>query len=317
MSLRAASVPVDCSLSLVSGLLGVPENYGSCVRDCAAVLGIPSPSASNPSEQYQNTTRKALFRSSKALLALGKFDEALNALECMKGLPSTSSSTLTTAADLETDKLLDSIQRKIQHELKLSEDKQKVVDAQRQKDAALTLRLQVRFQHCCVCVLLTCVWQDLKVKLPSSWTPAKARKAAPQDMEAVHLDDEALPETELALFPVFLLRPYASPPTRDLIPEWAEDVLIAQQIESLSEQDPSFGEDLEVYTVTAKGRVLKLGKSLSMAQVLKAAWKAEVNDGMGLVDSWCVELYLVPKERGAEFVAETKANLKARGLVQV
>lgn len=57
-------------------------NYRSCLRDCASVL-TPSerPVPEEDAKTHANTNLKALFRSSKALVALERLDDARDALE--------------------------------------------------------------------------------------------------------------------------------------------------------------------------------------------------------------------------------------------
>jgi tetratricopeptide (TPR) repeat protein len=65
----------------------ITGNYGSCLRDCAAALS-PDPGSKDVSTSSQTgitidsspTSKKALFRSARALVALGRLDEALDAL---------------------------------------------------------------------------------------------------------------------------------------------------------------------------------------------------------------------------------------------
>ena len=57
-------------------------NYRSCLRDCASVL-TPSekPVPDEEATQHASTNMKALFRCSKALVALERLDDAKDALE--------------------------------------------------------------------------------------------------------------------------------------------------------------------------------------------------------------------------------------------
>lgn len=120
----------------------------------------------------------------------------------------------------------------------------------------------------------------------------------------------------MLLLPVFLLKPCATPPTRDLIPTWGQDVSLQLQLDAFSYQDPTIN-TLDMYTITQRGRILKLGRKLTLEEVLRQAATAADGkpDGLPLVGDWCLELYAVPKgDKGKEWVDEMKRDLKAKGL---
>ncbi|BGP55646.1 HSP70/90 co-chaperone [Rhodotorula sphaerocarpa] len=57
-------------------------NYGACLRDCSQILGQTNSSYPDlPSDASNRLTMKALFRSARALSALGKLPESLDALK--------------------------------------------------------------------------------------------------------------------------------------------------------------------------------------------------------------------------------------------
>lgn len=101
---------------------------------------------------------------------------------------------------------------------------------------------------------------------------------------------------------------------------------LSEQLEAFAQHDPQFlsaypgrVDAVDVYAVSSRGRMLKLGKKLELHQVLlqSATTKDGSKDGMDLVGGWALELYLVPRQGDAagKWIAEMKADLKARGLV--
>lgn len=159
--------------------------------------------------------------------------------------------------------------------------------------------------------------------LPPGWTPSKASAEAPPPFGPPRFSHEY---PEVLVFPVFLLQPCSQPPSRDLIPEWlVSGVSLADQLHAFADSDPAFlsayknrVDDVEVYATTSKGRMLKLGKNLDLDQALAQAAKTKDGsvDGLDLVGGWSLELYLVPRGAASQkWIAEMKADMKARGLV--
>jgi hypothetical protein len=262
------------------------ENYGACIRDCAQVLKLVPAEGESRSAEFEGTTKKALFRSAKALTRLDKFPEALDAVQRLAQYKD--------GLDSGSKGLLAEIQKKLQmkeHEILRREREVKTMVA---LEEAVKTALKARH-----------VW------IPRAWSYHEASSLATPPFRPPHFDTDA--ESEL-LIPVFLLRPLASPPTRDMIPEWSEDVSIGQQLDAFAQQDPSMSGDLQVYTITKRGRMLKLGRNLSLAAVLKQAHKPELDDGLELVGGWALEIYAIPSDKASEWVKEMKADLKAKGI---
>jgi hypothetical protein len=72
--------------------------------------------------------------------------------------------------------------------------------------------------------------------------------------------------------------------------------------------------DLHFYTVTKKGRMLKLGRNLTLAAILKQGYKVETLDGLELVGGWALEIYAIPPAKAPAWIQEMKTDLKARGI---
>lgn len=168
--------------------------------------------------------------------------------------------------------------------------------------------------------------------LPKEWSPASARKACPAEITPPHFDSEALPSTCLSkiplsstewtappletplIFPVFLLRPWATPPTRDLILSFHQDVTFGNQLDAFnaqqSHQRRSPAEET-IYATTKQNRILKVGRKLTLRKIAALAVKELPNalDGLDLVEGWCLEFYILPKgDDEAKWIRETKAQ---------
>lgn len=70
-----------------------------------------------------------------------------------------------------------------------------------------------------------------------------------------------------------------------------------------------------VYAVTKNGRILKVGRKLTLKKIIEAAAQKLPDgkmDGLDLVEGWCLEFYIVPKgDAEAEWIQEMKRRLKA------
>ena len=66
----------------------------------------------------------------------------------------------------------------------------------------------------------------------------------------------------------------------------------------------------DAYITTKKGRLLKVGRKLSLTDIIKAASKPADQDGLELRDGWCLELYAVPKEGATTWTEEMKRQLR-------
>jgi hypothetical protein len=98
-----------------------------------------------------------------------------------------------------------------------------------------------------------------------------------------------------------------------------QDVTFGDQLDAFNAQhgarqhrDPS---EEVIYAVTKAGRMLKVGRKLTLLKLIKAAVKEQADgttDGLHLVEGWCLEFYTVPKgDKETQWVQEMKARLKA------
>lgn len=117
------------------------------------------------------------------------------------------------------------------------------------------------------------------------------------------------PETPL-IFPVFLLLPLETPPTRDLIMAFPEEATFGDALASMG-RDAS---TTQLYFATKRNRVLKIGAKLTLGKVLAAAGKVkegEAPDGWELKEGWAFEMVGVPKtSAGDDWIQNWKKELQ-------
>ncbi|KAF9535006.1 40S ribosomal protein S7 [Crepidotus variabilis] len=244
------------------------QNYGSVLRDCSKVL----------SSNF--TSSKAFYRSGQALLRLGRLNEAMDCCErCL-------------SYDTTNDGML-ALKEKV---LKLKEEadlKAKKKLEQLQKDQRAKVALQMAYRE-----------RNLVIynKPGGSTSPV-----------VPHFDTED-PTGATLIFPVFFLYPQHA--TSDIISNFNEDTAFVAHLETMfPPQAPppdwdTKGEyitnQLVVYATTHRKRILKVGKKMTLRDVVKAAKEKEgqERDGLELKDN-CLSFVVMPK--GA---IETKWNSK-------
>ncbi|GAA5856823.1 hypothetical protein JCM8547_008860 [Rhodosporidiobolus lusitaniae] len=295
-------------------------NYGATLRDCSLVLSQGNSSYPNPPSASANkTTMKCLLRSARALSALEKLPEALDALGRLKQLEGE----LGYAEQDSGKKWREEVEKKVEvRERKVAEKKERE-RRKREGDAAVVLALTAR---------------GVIFPKPSPSNPLFS--SCPTDVLPPHFDEEIMPLTSLPsvpllpppspsssaytpwtppppetplIFPVFLLLPLASPPTRDLIMSFPESATFGDALLSMG-HDPSH---TQLYLATKRGRVLKIGAKLTLGKVLEAAGKVkegEEKDGWELKEGWALEVLGVPKgSEGEEHVQKWKKEVKEGG----
>ncbi|GAA6025239.1 hypothetical protein JCM10207_001414, partial [Rhodosporidiobolus poonsookiae] len=293
-------------------------NFGACLRDCSSVL---SHAPSEPTDTANKATMKALLRSGRALLALDKLAEAQDALERLKAMEDAAA-----GAGVATDsgkRWRDEVQKKREVKERKERERREKDRRKMEGDAAMVLALSSR-----------------GVQFPTPTAKAPLFHSAPTDVTPPHFDLEVVPLTSLPsipllppssstassdytpwqppppetplIFPVFLLQPLASPPTRDLIMAFPEDASFGDALASMGHDAAA----LQLYLGTARGRVLKIGSKLTLGKVLAAAGKVkegEPRDGWALQEGWALEMVGVPKgEEGEKWVQGWKAELQQK-----
>ena len=106
------------------------------------------------------------------------------------------------------------------------------------------------------------------------------------------------------------------PPTRDLILSFHQDVTFGGQLDAFNAQQAHQRrntEDETIYAVSKKGRILKVGRKLTLKNIVLAAVQKCPDgtlDGLDLVEGWCIEFYIVPKgEQEASWIREMKSRI--------
>ncbi|TNY17387.1 hypothetical protein DMC30DRAFT_419840 [Rhodotorula diobovata] len=292
-------------------------NYGATLRDCSQVLGqtngaYPDP----PSDASNRTTMKALLRSARALSALDKLPEALDALARLRLLEKD----MGEEGNDVGKKWRDEVDKKVEGKKRREAEKAEKERRKLQGDAALILALTQRgvvfprptakkalFADCPTDVTPPHFDPDI---MPVSSLPS-VPLLPPSPLPADYTPwQPAPPETPL-VFPVFLLLPLASPPTRDLIMSFPEGATFGDALESVGLDAAT----VQLYLATKRGRVLKVGAKLTLGRVLQLAGtvkEGEQPDGWELREGWAFEMVAVPKgAQGEEWIQGWKKEVQA------
>ncbi|KAK4046540.1 HSP70/90 co-chaperone [Microbotryomycetes sp. JL201] len=300
-----------CNLEL--GDILQSGNYGSTLRDTSSVLAAPRdfhPESAPAS--WTKTDMKVLLRAARALCALDKLPEALDALQRLQLLEQS-------IGEQDKDvgkKWRDEVQAKI--DIKTRRDAEKNERERRRKEMDRTMTAALTYRG--VLYPRPTPQKPLFHSCPTDVTPPHFDRDSlpPQsspDLPLVPTSASAAPFVPWApppvdtpiVFPCFLLMPLAQPPTRDLCLEFHEQATFGDMLRSM-EHDPS---QTQLYVATHKGRVLKVGAKLSLNQVLVAAAK-EAQDGCVLQEGWAFEFVGVPKgSQGDEWVQQWKHELQS------
>ncbi|KWU46977.1 hypothetical protein RHOSPDRAFT_31109 [Rhodotorula sp. JG-1b] len=291
-------------------------NYGACLRDCSQVLGQTNSSYPDPPSDASNRlTMKALYRSARALSSLGKLAEALDALDRLRTLE-----TELGEADKDAGKgVRAEVERKMAERERKEAEKAERDRRKRDGDAAVALALTQR---------------GVVFPKPTSKTPLFSN--CPTDVTPPHFDPDIVPLSSLdtipllppaptatdyqpwqapppetpLIFPVFLLLPLETPPTRDLIMAFPEEATFGDALASMG-RDAS---TTQLYFATKRNRVLKIGAKLTLGKVLAAAGKVkegEAPDGWELKEGWAFEMVGVPKtSAGDDWIQNWKKELQ-------
>ena len=129
-----------------------------------------------------------------------------------------------------------------------------------------------------------------------------------EDKSVTFVNWKAPPPSTPIIFPIFLLKPLASPPSRDLCLSFHISATFGDTLAAM-EEDPA---EFNLYIATKKGRVLKVGAKLELGKVLNAAaGEVGTGDGWELKEGWALEMVGVPKNaKGDEWIKNWKEELK-------
>ncbi|KIM83927.1 hypothetical protein PILCRDRAFT_818954 [Piloderma croceum F 1598] len=235
------------------------KNYGSVLRDCSKALSI------NPKSS------KAFYRSSLALLALERVDEALDCCNRCLEIDRDNKSVLGVRER--------AIKVKAEKERKEQERSQRILKEKEQKR-----RLNAAFQE-----------RNL-IQITNPDGPS-------ENPYSPHFDPED-PTQQTLIIPAFFLYPQHA--TSDIISHFAEDTPFSAHLTAMfPPQAPAPEWDkngeyidgqLVVYGITLRKRLLKIGKKMTLTDVCKAA-KAkagEPRDGLEVKDG-CLTFVVLPK----------------------
>ena len=304
----------------------VTGNYRSCLKDCASLIDDLGPASAD------TLVLKALFRSTKALFALNKLQEADDAYANYMAAGG--------KADPAAQRLADQIKAKRQYQDKLHAETAEKQRRQTLMDASLdeAVRVSTVLYFVGTALILP---QNSGLVVPKDWSPATSRTACAAEVKPPHFDPEdevvrksasiplsapsdwsSPPSSTPIIIPVFLLRPLASPPTRDLILAFHSDVTFKDQIEAFNASQSSVerrqpGAE-NVYATTQHGRILKVGPNLTLGKMIQGARKALPSgkqDGLKLVEGWCLEFYILPSgDREQKWISDMKAQFAKDGI---
>ena len=216
---------------------------------------------------------KAYYRSSLALLALDKIIEASDA--CSRGI----------AID-PTNTALSNLNTKIttrQVAIAASQKKKQEREERGQKEK----------------LMLATALRARNIRTRTT--------AQPPDMEdaSIHLAPDPLSPTSTLMFPVVLLYPLHL--QSDFIKAFSETDTVPQHLEYIFPLPFDKGQEytlanVEYYTETASGGLVKMGRNVSLGKMLGTAG-VEVVDGI-------VRINVVPKNRAKGWIEEMKMKMK-------
>ena len=274
--------------------LGI-ENYGSVLRDCAAVISLDSHAS------------KAYYRAGLALLALDRAEEALDV--CTRAGDSTASDAGFKALRERAEKKCAELRRKAEER---AERARCASEEKRKMNAAFAVRL---------CSPSSPLFVRSRVRLPQERNlinmPNPDGSANPY---APRFDAEDATGGTL-IIPVFFLYPEHA--TSDVVPDFVEDAEFGTVLATMfppGAPAPSWDVDgryvvgsLVVYATTRKKRLLKVGRKMTLRDVCRAAGGTSasgttVEDGLEIKDG-CLSFVVVSKgEAEQKWVEEYKST---------
>ncbi|KAF7971044.1 hypothetical protein HWV62_22171 [Athelia sp. TMB] len=241
------------------------QNYGSVLKDCSEAL------------QLNPKSSKAYYRSSLALLALERLEQVLDCCDrCLQ-------------FDPDNKGVIGVRDRAVA--AKAKKDRK---EAERLEKIRLEKELKRR---------MNLAFQVTKPLVRNIIPVAKPPGPPDNDSYEPHFDPED-PTGQTLIFPVFFLYPQYA--TSDVIPQFVETTTFAAHLSVMfptSAPPPDWDKKREytdgkliVYAMTARKRLLKVGKKMTLADVCKAAKgkEGEPKDGLELKDG-CLTFVVLPK----------------------
>lgn len=233
------------------------QNYRSCIQDCGEALKI------NP------RNIKAYYRSSKALLALGKISEAKDACVCGLAIDSENSALKTVSATIDKQ---GSIMAENERE-RLDREKRKNVECQTLNAALLARKINVR-----------------KTRIPPEM----------EDLRIMLVPDPIDPASTLC-FPTILLYPLHL--KSDIIKAFDESQSINDHLDYILpppwDTEKIYSKsDVEFFVETMDHGLYKVGKKVPILKWLSGS-KIEVVDEL-------LKIFVLPKSESASWIQEFK-----------
>jgi len=257
---------------LIVLLIPFTENYGSVLRDCSRALG------NNPQ------SLKAYYRSASALLALDRVEEALDCCGRCLAIDANNQGALT-------------LRVKVAEAKSVKDKKQREKAARLKKEAEAKRALDLAFKERNLIVV---------PKPDGTSNPYEPRW------------DPESPSLSTLIIPVFFLYPQHA--TSDVISHFVESTTFSAHISTMFppnssspdwDQGGEYTEDsLVVYAWTRRKRLLKVGKGMTLRDVMNASGgkEGQPRDGLELKDG-CLTFVVLPKgEVEAKWVDDYKKN---------
>lgn len=234
------------------------ENYGSVLRDCSGALSINTRSS------------KAYFRSALALIALKRVEEALDCCDrCLS---------------YDTfNQGIQAVKKRIEKAKMEKDEKERRRQERIQKEKEAEWKLKTAFRERNLIVL---------------------QKPDGSSNPTYPTFDQEDPTGKTLVFPVFFLYPQYA--TSDVISQFVEDTPFSAHLSVMfppNAEPPSWDVkrqyidgELIVYAMTHRKRLLKVGKKMSLRDVLNAskAKEGDPRDGLELKDG-CLSFAVLPK----------------------
>ncbi|KAI0677475.1 40S ribosomal protein S7 [Trametes maxima] len=249
------------------------QNYGSVLRDCSKAIGV------NPKSS------KAFYRSAMALIALERYDEALDCCDRC----------------LDFDKGNKAVQATRDKAAKLKEAKDRK-ERERQERLRQEQLKQAR---------LRAAYKERNLIVAPVPDTVAQNPCEPQ------FDPED-PTNDTLIFPVLFLYPQYA--TSDFISQFQEDTPFAAHISAMfppNAAPPEWDQkreyvdgNLVVYGFTRRQRLLKIGKKMTLRDVCKAGKEkdGEPRDGLELKDGTLTFVVLPRGEEEQKWVEDFKKN---------
>ncbi|CBQ73501.1 related to CNS1-cyclophilin seven suppressor [Sporisorium reilianum SRZ2] len=275
------------------------HNYGATLRDTSAVLGL------------NERNEKAYYRATRALIALERWQDAVDCAAHGLGVNADNAAISALKAKAE--------QKRVEAERRQADNTER---ARRKELLAKTLHQAL---------LVRGLWLESTPRPPDNPQPA-------------HFDPAALPTVPLSsawsppdmirtplILPLFFMYPQHA--QSDFIPDFHEDLPLSVYLDTIFPRSSLgtlpwdtkreyYAENLQVYATTRRERLLKLGRKLTLREVMDRAYKeadaARGEDGVrdrdGLVmRDGVLSLVVLPRGEAEEtWVAEFKRQRDAK-----